>query len=308
MWSPITDVARVLIRHTHEDTDLHGFTGGFAGEWVEACNGALVGGCCAALASLSFEPEARAQLQEAGALGAVLEICLTCQSNLTSVAETITTRRCATTLCNISSDNNETRRCQLVEQGIVNALARLSESYSEDMQNDIARCLCNLACAADAPQKMVEQGAVQILMMISMMRAVAVPTRRCCAQAFWNICTPPTLTYLLEAAIDAREREARRASAAADDAKKRKEPAGGGLRALQPNMGFVHAFALLAAQDDEPTLAPGQEKRAKFPTSKALISADFHSFRLIFGRAIISRNGLEAWMLFLERARAEHSC
>ena len=52
----------------------------------------------------------------------------------------------------------------------------------------------------------------------------------------------------------------------------------------------------------------GQEKRAKFPTSKAPISAVFHSFRLIFGRAIISRNGLEAWMLFPERARAEHSC
>ena len=52
---------------------------------------------------------------------------------------------------------------------------------------------------------------------------------------------------------------------------------------------------------------PGQKKRAKFPTSKAPISAVFHSFRLIFGRAIISRNGLEAWMLFPERARAEHS-
>ena len=51
----------------------------------------------------------------------------------------------------------------------------------------------------------------------------------------------------------------------------------------------------------------GQQKRAKFPTSKAHISAVFHSFRLIFGRSIISRNGLEAWMLFPERARAEHS-
>ena len=51
----------------------------------------------------------------------------------------------------------------------------------------------------------------------------------------------------------------------------------------------------------------GQDKRAKFPTSKAHISAVFHSFRLIFGRAIVSRNGLEAWMLFLERARAKHS-
>ena len=51
----------------------------------------------------------------------------------------------------------------------------------------------------------------------------------------------------------------------------------------------------------------GQDKRAKFQTSKAHISAVFHSFRLIFGRAIVSRDGLEAWMLFPERARAEHS-
>ena len=42
----------------------------------------------------------------------------------------------------------------------------------------------------------------------------------------------------------------------------------------------------------------GQEKRATFPTSKAPLSAVFHSFRLILGRAIISRNGLEAWVLF----------
>ena len=52
---------------------------------------------------------------------------------------------------------------------------------------------------------------------------------------------------------------------------------------------------------------PGQQKGAKFPTSKAHISAVFHSFRLIFGRAIISRNCLEAWMCFPQRARAEHS-
>ena len=52
------------------------------------------------------------------------------------------------------------------------------------------------------------------------------------------------------------------------------------------------------------TCFPGQQKRAKFPTPKAPISAVFHSFRLVFGRAIISRNGLEAWMLFFgTRAR-----
>jgi FKBP12-rapamycin complex-associated protein len=51
----------------------------------------------------------------------------------------------------------------------------------------------------------------------------------------------------------------------------------------------------------------GREKSATFPTSKAPLSAVFHSFWPIFGRAIISRSGLEAWMLFPERARAEHS-
>ena len=52
---------------------------------------------------------------------------------------------------------------------------------------------------------------------------------------------------------------------------------------------------------------PGREKGAKFPTSKAPISVVFRSFRLIFGRAIISRSALEAWALFSKRARAEHS-
>ena len=51
----------------------------------------------------------------------------------------------------------------------------------------------------------------------------------------------------------------------------------------------------------------GRETGATFPTSKAPLSVAFHSFRLIFGRAIISRSALDARMLFLERARAEHS-
>ena len=56
------------------------------------------------------------------------------------------------------------------------------------------------------------------------------------------------------------------------------------------------------------TIVPGQEKGEKFPTLEARISVDFHSFRLILGRAIISRSALDAWMFFPERARAKHSC
>ena len=50
--------------------------------------------------------------------------------------------------------------------------------------------------------------------------------------------------------------------------------------------------------------SPGREKSAQFPTS---ISVGFRSFWLIFGRAIISRNRLEAWMFFFREDCAEHS-
>ena len=50
----------------------------------------------------------------------------------------------------------------------------------------------------------------------------------------------------------------------------------------------------------------GRQARATFPTSQAPSSTVVRSFRLILGRAIISRSALDAWM-FLERARAERS-
>ena len=68
-------------------------------------------------------------------------------------------------------------------------------------------------------------------------------------------------------------------------------------QSISPTRGTVDLDGLLTKCDS------GQQKRAKFPTSKAHISADSQSFRLIFGQAIISRNGLEAWMLSGTRAR-----
>jgi len=53
--------------------------------------------------------------------------------------------------------------------------------------------------------------------------------------------------------------------------------------------------------------APAREKSARFPSSKAPLSAVVRSFRPMFGRAIISRRGLDAWMRVPERARAARS-
>ena len=49
----------------------------------------------------------------------------------------------------------------------------------------------------------------------------------------------------------------------------------------------------------------GRKRVRHWPTSKAPISVGFHSFWLILGRVIISRNGLDRERLSLERARAE---
>ena len=51
---------------------------------------------------------------------------------------------------------------------------------------------------------------------------------------------------------------------------------------------------------------PGQEKGVKFPTLEARISIGFDSIWLIFGRAIISRGELKAWMLLSRALLRKH--
>ena len=74
---------------------------------------------------------------------------------------------------------------------------------------------------------------------VGTMRASAVTTRRCVAQALWNICTPSTLEALIASSLAPPEEEE-------DPKKKPKERTNA--------MAFAHAFGLLAAQDDEQTL------------------------------------------------------
>ena len=62
-------------------------------------------------------------------------------------------------------------------------------------------------------------------------------------------------------------------------------------------------YSVFDLVEDRPRCQSGQEKGATFPTSKVPISAVFHSFWLIFGRAIIPRSGLEASMFFRTHAR-----
>jgi hypothetical protein len=70
-----------------------------------------------------------------------------------------------------------------------------------------------------------------------------------------------------------------------------------------PAAGKVVISFMQARYEDNPQLQPGRDKGATFPTSKAPRSAAVRSFRPRFGRAIVSRSGLDAWTLLPERAR-----
>ena len=110
--SPIGEVAKVLatVSQRRRETTVEKESSGDSGSQLAA----LVGGCCATLASLSFSRAAREQLQTENASRALLQVAQHCQSNLTSVHAAATTRRCATALCNISSDDDPGLRKELV--------------------------------------------------------------------------------------------------------------------------------------------------------------------------------------------------
>ena len=58
----------------------------------------------------------------------------------------------------------------------------------------------------------------------------------------------------------------------------------------------VEVYADTPVVDLKATIGAGKE--SEMPNFKGSSLGRVHSFRLIFGRAIISRNGLEAWVLF----------
>ena len=63
---------------------------------------------------------------------------------------------------------------------------------------------------------------------------------------------------------------------------------------------------VLERRDAADGRVPGQEKGETFPTLEARISIVFHSIWLIFGRAIVSRDELKAWMLSSWKSLREH--
>lgn len=144
--------------------------------------------CCYVLASMSSHPSCCMPLVRMGAISVL--------ATLAKLKEDVGIQRCcAISLANLSAEPSI--RPILVTAGTVSILSVLSNSYSEDSQRDCAKVLCNLSCIAGQEHVLVREGAVGVLMMICMVRAVRPATKETCARALLNLLTPATMKHMV---------------------------------------------------------------------------------------------------------------
>ncbi|ETO83166.1 hypothetical protein F444_02755 [Phytophthora nicotianae P1976] len=145
--------------------------------------------CCHVLASVSHHPSCCMALVRMGVISVL--------ATLAKIKENaIIQRCCAITLANLSVEPEI--RETLASAGIVAIVSVLSNSYSEDSQRDCAKVLCNLSCIRGNEAALVGEGAVSVLMMISMVRAVSVSTKETCIRALLNLLNAETMKHMVK--------------------------------------------------------------------------------------------------------------
>lgn len=144
--------------------------------------------CCHVLASMSCHASCCLALVRMGVISVL--------ATLAKIKEDRGIQRCcAITLANLSVEPSI--RDVLVTASIVAILALLSNSYSEESQRDCAKVLCNLSCVPGHEAHLVHEGAIGVLMMISMVRAVSSATKDTCARALFNLLNAETMKAMV---------------------------------------------------------------------------------------------------------------
>ncbi|GLE05296.1 hypothetical protein PINS_up014309 [Pythium insidiosum] len=144
--------------------------------------------CCHVLASMSCHRSCCMALVERGAIS-VLAALARLKGDATIP------RCCAITLANLSADRAICRI--LVTADIIPLLAALSNSYSEESQRDCATVLANLSAVDGAEPALVRDGALGVLLMICMVRALQPPTKETCLRAFANLVRSDTVAAVV---------------------------------------------------------------------------------------------------------------
>lgn len=150
--------------------------------------------CCAVISSLSYYESCRIPLCEFGAIAAL--------KSLSSLNDDDTKKRLLVAFANLSC--TPSLQEVMVNDGVVEIIAKLADSYQEMNQMCCARALCNLACAKQSKLRIVQEDGVAALMMVCMVRSVSHTTKTLCVRALLNLLEDSTLDYLLkEGVIDA---------------------------------------------------------------------------------------------------------
>ncbi|KAJ0395934.1 hypothetical protein P43SY_009339 [Pythium insidiosum] len=155
---------------------------------VESQDAETKASCCHVLASMSCHHSCCMALVRLGAISVL--------ATLTQLkGDAVIARCCAITLANLSADRDI---CAiLVTADIIPLLSALSNSYSEESQRDCAKVLCNLSAVRDAEPALVRDGALGVLLMISMVRALQPQTKETCLRAFANLVRHDTVAAIV---------------------------------------------------------------------------------------------------------------
>jgi len=108
---------------------------------------------------------------------------------------------CAGALCHISAETEGALQMLEPETDIVAVLGTLSMTYDEETQKRCAKCFRHLSLVDGGGTALVKQGALQVIMMIAMVRAVDTRTKLYCAEALHNSVSDGTLSDMVDQGV-----------------------------------------------------------------------------------------------------------
>ena len=147
---------------------------------------------CSFVASLSFKDDARIELRDLGALSIIVAI--------SKIGTDSVRQRCATALCNFSS--NPVFHAEMVAADVVQVMSLLSNTYSEKTLRDCAACLCSLSASHEiCTETIISNGAFSTILTILMVRSVCGSTRLMCAKVLANLTAERTLKMAFEGGV-----------------------------------------------------------------------------------------------------------
>jgi len=138
----------------------------------------LVRNSLAVLAVFSYNEESHPCLAVKDVMQVLFRMTRDCKDILARVL-------IATTLCNMSISHKS--RVFMLEKGLIEALGVLSGTTNEQIQELCATCLCNLTSSLPLQKQLVKNSALDLLMVIALVRSTATHTKQLCARALLNL-------------------------------------------------------------------------------------------------------------------------